>query len=218
VPVILALPEGLSLAVAEAESAAVAPALGLGARVALCVAEVAALALLRAVLDTAQARVTVVEALGGAPLGVLVAEGFLVLRGVMLLLEEVPGRAVDVTLLVGLSVVLAVEHSVSELLSELLKATLSVSVGVALPVLQAVADKARLEVKKELLLTVAAVMGDAVAAAGSDAEPAIALSELLGVREVSGEAELEGVAREVKLAKGVGDDDDEREHPSTLPP
>lgn len=144
--------------------------------------------------------------------------GILVLREVMLLLREALGRAVDVSLPVGLNVVLAVEKSVGVLGPVPLTIALNVSVAVALPVPQAVADKARLEVKKELLLTVAAEMGDAVAAAASDAEPATALSELLGVREVSGEAELEGVARDVKLDTRVGEDEDEKEHPSPPPP
>ena len=218
VTVILALPEGLPLAVAEAESGAVAPALGLETRVALCVAEETALALLRAVLDTAPARVKLVEALGRAPLGVLVEKGVLLLRGDTLGLREALERAVDVTLPVGLNVVLAVEQSVSVLRPVPLTTALNVNVAVALPVPQAVADKARLEVWKELRLTVAAAMGDAVAAAASDAEPATALSELLGVREVSGEAELEGVARDVKLDTRVGEDEDEKEHPSPPPP
>ena len=205
VTVILALPEGLPLAVAEAESGAVAPALGLETRVALCVAEETALALLRAVLDTAPARVKLVEALGRAPLGVLVEEGVLVLRGDTLVLREALGEAVDVTLLEGLGVVLAVAHSVEELLPVPLAVAVGVSVGVALPVPQAVAVRVRLEVKEGLPLAVAT--GDAV--------PTTTLRELLGVREDSCEGDAEAVTLGLKLARlGEG----EEVHTSTAPP
>ena len=74
-----ALREALPLAVERAVLGAVTKALGVKARVALCMAVRAPLALLQADIETAPARVKKVEALGRAPLGVLVVEGVLVL-------------------------------------------------------------------------------------------------------------------------------------------
>jgi hypothetical protein len=70
-----ALREALPLAVKRAVLGAVTRALGVKARVALCIAECAALALLQADIDAAPARVKLVEMLGRAPLGVIVLEG-----------------------------------------------------------------------------------------------------------------------------------------------
>jgi hypothetical protein len=205
-PVILALPEGLPLAVAEAVSGAVAQALGVEVRVGACEAEGAALALLRADLDTTPSRVKLVEALGRTPLGVLVVEGELLLREDTLVLCEALGEKVDVTLLVELGVELTVEQGVGVLLPVPLTTAASVGVGVALPVPQAVAVRERLEVKEGLPLAVAA--GDAV--------PTTTLRELLGVREGSGEVEAEAVTLGLELLAGVGVG--EEVHTSTAPP